>query len=108
MKNYMYCLAIETSCDETSAAIVKNGIEEIATVVLSQIDIHTVFGGVVPEIASRKHIENITLVIKEVLKKADMTMDDIDAMIAGTYDPNTIGEAVPGTDDMLVFLVRDK
>ena len=59
----IYCLAIESSCDETSMSIIKNGHEEIATVVLSQIDIHKNFGGVVPEIASRNHIENITIVL---------------------------------------------
>lgn len=64
-----YILAIESSCDETSCAIVKNGHEDISTVILSQIDIHTNFGGVVPEIASRQHIKHITRVIEECLKK---------------------------------------
>lgn len=86
----IYILGIETSCDETSASIVKNGKDEIATVVLSQMDEHSNYGGVVPEIASRMHVENITLVIEGCLKKANMKMDDIDA-IAVTYGPGLIG-----------------
>lgn len=88
--NDIYILGIETSCDETSVSIVKNGIIDIATVVLSQMDTHALYGGVVPEIASRMHIENITIVIEECLKKAKMSMDDIDA-IAVTYAPGLIG-----------------
>lgn len=94
MKN-VYILAFESSCDETSVSIVKNGNDEIATVVLSQIDTHTLYGGVVPEIASRQHIEKITLVIDECLKKANMTMDDITA-IAVTYGPGLIGSLLIG------------
>lgn len=90
MMNDTYILGIETSCDETSVSIVKNGVDEIATVVLSQMDTHAKFGGVVPEIASRMHIESITIVLEECLKKAGMTMDDIDA-IAVTYAPGLIG-----------------
>ena len=88
--NDTYILGIETSCDETSVSIVKNGVDEIATVVLSQMDTHAKFGGVVPEIASRMHIESITLVLEECLKKASITMDSIDA-IAVTYAPGLIG-----------------
>ena len=88
--NDTYILGIETSCDETSVSIVKNGVSEIATVVLSQMDTHAKFGGVVPEIASRMHIESITIVLEECLKKASITMDDIDA-IAVTYAPGLIG-----------------
>ena len=73
----VYILRIESSCDETSMSIVKNGSEEIATVVLSQIDIHKNYGGVVPEIASRNHIENITFVIDNWLKESKLTMNDI-------------------------------
>ena len=73
----VYILGIESSCDETSMSIIKNGIEEIATVVLSQIDIHKNYGGVVPEIASRNHIENITIVLDECLNKANMKIEDI-------------------------------
>lgn len=86
----VYILGIESSCDETSVSIVKNGNEEIATIVLSQMDTHANYGGVVPEIASRMHVENITIVIEECLKKANMTMDDITA-IAVTYGPGLIG-----------------
>ena len=85
-----YILGIESSCDETSVSIVKNGCEEIATVVLSQMDTHSNYGGVVPEIASRMHVENITIVIEECLKKANMNMDEIDA-IAVTHGPGLIG-----------------
>lgn len=95
MKSDVYILAIESSCDETSAAIVKNGCEDIATVVLSQMDTHANYGGVVPEIASRMHVENITLVIEECLLKANMSMDDIDA-IAVTYGPGLIGSLLVG------------
>jgi len=90
-----YILAIESSCDETSVSIIKNGSEEIETVVLSQMDTHANYGGVVPEIASRMHIENITLVIEECLKKASMSMDRIDA-IAVTYGPGLIGSLLIG------------
>lgn len=93
----MYILGIESSCDETSCAIVKNGIEEIATVILSQIDIHTDFGGVVPEIASRHHVKNITMVIEECLNKANMKMEEIDA-IALTYGPGLIGSLLIGLE----------
>ena len=91
----VYILAIESSCDETSMSIIKNGSEEIATVVLSQIDIHKDFGGVVPEIASRNHIENITMVLDELLSKANMTMDEITA-IGVTYGPGLIGSLLVG------------
>lgn len=93
--NDIYILALESSCDETSVSIVKNGREEIATVVLSQMDTHALYGGVVPEIASRMHIENITLVIEETLSKAHMTMKEIDA-IAVTYGPGLIGSLLVG------------
>ena len=91
----MYILAIESSCDETSMSIIKNGSEEIATVVLSQIDIHKNYGGVVPEIASRNHIENITIVLDEILNKANIPLEDIDA-IGVTYGPCLIGSLLIG------------
>ena len=91
----MYILAIESSCDETSVSIIKDGKEEISTVILSQMDTHANYGGVVPEIASRMHVENITLVIDEALKKANMKMNDIDA-IAVTYGPGLIGSLLVG------------
>lgn len=93
----VYILGIESSCDETSASIVKNGVEEIATVISSQIDVHKNYGGVVPEIASRHHVKNITMVLEECLTKANMTMDDIDA-IAITYGPGLIGSLLIGLE----------
>ena len=73
-------LAIESSCDETAAAVVRNGREVLSNVISSQIDLHKLYGGVVPEIASRKHIEKINQVIEETLKEAGKTLDDIDAI----------------------------
>jgi len=93
----VYILGIESSCDETSASIIRNGTDEIATVILSQIDIHTNFGGVVPEIASRHHIKNITMVIEDCLNKADMTIKEIDA-IAVTAGPGLIGSLLVGVE----------
>ena len=93
----MYILGIESSCDETSVSIVKNGVDEISTVISSQIDIHKDYGGVVPEIASRHHVKNITIVLEECLTKANMTMNDIDA-IAITYGPGLIGSLLIGLE----------
>ena len=93
----IYILGIESSCDETSFSIVKNGTEEITTVISSQIDIHKNYGGVVPEIASRAHIKNITFVLEECLEKANMTMEEIDA-IAVTYGPGLIGSLLVGVE----------
>lgn len=93
----IYILGIETSCDETSVSIVKNGEEEISTVVLSQIDIHKKFGGVVPEIASRSHVENITIVIEEAITKSGMKIEDMDA-IAVTYGPGLAGSLIVGVE----------
>lgn len=93
----VYILGIESSCDETSASIVKNGTEEIATVISSQIDIHKDYGGVVPEIASRHHVKNITIVLEECLEKANMKMEEIDA-IAITYGPGLIGSLLIGLE----------
>jgi len=90
-------LAIESSCDETSMAIVKNGVECIHLTVLTQMDTHAEFGGVVPEIASRMHTENITMVLEETMKKSNMTMDDIDA-IAVTYAPGLLGSLLVGVE----------
>ena len=92
-----YILGIESSCDETSVSIVKNGREEIATVISSQIDIHKDFGGVVPEIASRHHVKNVTMVLEECMEKANMTMEDVDA-IAITYGPGLIGSLLIGLE----------
>lgn len=96
-KKDIYILGIESSCDETSASIVKNGTEEIATVISSQIDIHKDFGGVVPEIASRHHVKNITMVLEECLEKANMTIEEVDA-IAITYGPGLIGSLLIGLE----------
>lgn len=88
-------LAIESSCDETAAAVVKNGRTVLSNVINSQIDIHTEYGGVVPEIASRKHIENINPVIEMALKQAGVTLDDITA-IGVTYGPGLVGALLVG------------
>lgn len=88
-------LAIESSCDETSAAVVLNGREVLSNVIASQIDTHTKFGGVVPEVASRMHIEVIDGVVKEALKEANATLDDIDA-IGVTYGPGLVGALLVG------------
>lgn len=88
-------LAIESSCDETAASVVKNGREVLSNVISSQIALHTLYGGVVPEIASRKHIEKINQVIEEALKEANVTLDDIDA-IGVTYGPGLVGALLVG------------
>lgn len=90
-------LAIESSCDETSMSIVKNGKDVLSIVVNTQISTHEKFGGVVPEIASRMHTENITLVLDETLKKANVSMDDISA-IAVTYGPGLMGSLLVGVE----------
>lgn len=88
-------LAIETSCDETAAAVVRNGREVLSNIISSQIELHKVYGGVVPEIASRKHIEKINQVIDEALTTAGMSMDEIDA-IGVTYGPGLVGALLVG------------
>ena len=93
----VYILGIESSCDETSVSIVINGVEEIATVISSQIDIHKDYGGVVPEIASRHHVKNVTMVLEECFEKSNMTIDDVDA-IAITYGPGLIGSLLIGLE----------
>lgn len=90
-------LAIESSCDETSMSIVKNGKDVLSIVVNTQISTHEKFGGVVPEIASRMHTENITMVLDETLKKANVSMDDISA-IAVTYGPGLMGSLLVGVE----------
>jgi N6-L-threonylcarbamoyladenine synthase len=92
----MRILGIESSCDETAASIVENGTKLLSNVVVSQIDIHTHYGGVVPEVAARSHIEAINPVINEALQQAQCTWDDIDA-IAVTYAPGLIGSLLVGT-----------
>lgn len=93
----VYILAVESSCDETSVSIIKNGFEDVATIINSQIDVHTKYGGVVPEVASRLHLENITMVIDECLEKANMKLEDIDAF-ACTYAPGLLGSLLVGVE----------
>lgn len=88
-------LAIESSCDETAAAVVRNGREVLSNIISSQIALHTLYGGVVPEIASRKHIEKINQVIQEALDEAGVALDDIDA-IGVTYGPGLVGALLVG------------
>ena len=91
----MLTLAIETSCDETACAVIENGREILSNIISSQIDIHRKFGGVVPEIASRKHIEAINNIIQEALDKANITFDDID-LIGVTQGPGLVGALLVG------------
>ena len=95
MNKDVYILGIESSCDETAAAVVKNGREVLSNIISSQIVIHRKFGGVVPEIASRKHVENIMPVIDEALSQAQVGLEDIDA-IAVTYGPGLVGALLVG------------
>ncbi|MDD3173334.1 MAG: tRNA (adenosine(37)-N6)-threonylcarbamoyltransferase complex transferase subunit TsaD [Herbinix sp.] len=88
-------LAIETSCDESAAAVVKNGREVLSNIISSQIELHKLYGGVVPEIASRKHIEKINQVIEEALSEANVTLQDLDA-IGVTYGPGLVGALLVG------------
>lgn len=94
-KDTIRILAIESSCDETAAAVVENGRKVLSNIISSQIALHTLYGGVVPEIASRKHIEKINQVITEALRQADMTLADMDA-IAVTYGPGLVGALLVG------------
>ena len=91
----MNILAIESSCDETAAAVVQDGRKVLSNIISSQIEIHKLYGGVVPEIASRKHIEKIIQVVDEALKEASLTMDEIDA-VAVTYGPGLVGALLVG------------
>ena len=91
----IYILAIESSCDETAASVVKNGRCVLSNIISSQIELHKLYGGVVPEIASRKHIEKINQVIQEALDTAGMTLDDLDA-IGVTYGPGLVGALLVG------------
>lgn len=88
-------LAIESSCDETAASVVKNGRTILSNVISSQIELHKLYGGVVPEIASRKHIEKINQVIEEALEEAEVTLDDLDA-VGVTYGPGLVGALLVG------------
>lgn len=95
MEKDITLLAIESSCDETAAAVVRNGKEVLSNVISSQIELHKLYGGVVPEIASRKHIENINQVIDEAMEESGLSYDDIDA-IAVTYGPGLVGALLVG------------
>ena len=91
----MKILAIESSCDETAAAVVEDGTRVLSNIINTQIELHKEFGGVVPEIASRKHIENISGVIDAALKEADCSLSDIDS-VAVTYGPGLVGALLVG------------
>lgn len=95
MKKVINILAIETSCDETSAAVVRNGRQVLSNVISTQIDIHKKFGGVVPEVAARKHLENVNIVVHEALQQAEIKLDEIDA-IAVTSGPGLVGALLIG------------
>ncbi|WP_201717024.1 tRNA (adenosine(37)-N6)-threonylcarbamoyltransferase complex transferase subunit TsaD [Rossellomorea arthrocnemi] len=97
MKKDTFVLGIETSCDETAVAIIKNGTEIVANIVSSQIESHKRFGGVVPEIASRHHVEQVTFVLEEALEQAGMTMDHIDC-VAVTEGPGLVGALLIGVN----------
>lgn len=94
-KKEIKILGIESSCDETAAAVVVNGREVLSNIISSQIDIHTLYGGVVPEIASRKHIERVSQVVEQALEQAGVSLDDIDA-VGVTYGPGLIGPLLVG------------
>lgn len=91
----MLILGIETSCDETAAAVVRDGRTVLSNVISTQIDIHKLYGGVVPEVASRKHLEAVNVVIEDALDKAGVTIDEIDA-VAVTYAPGLVGALLVG------------
>ncbi len=95
MKEKTIILAIESSCDETAAAVVINGREVLSNVISSQINIHKKFGGVVPEVASRKHIEVVNAVVSEALEEAEVSLGDVDA-VAVTYGPGLVGALLVG------------
>lgn len=98
----MLVLAVETSCDETSVSLVKNGKEVLSNIVLSQIDIHQVFGGVVPEVASRNHILNMTHIFDKAIKEANVKIKDID-LVAVTKGPGLIGALLVGINAATAF-----
>ncbi len=95
MKKDIYILGIESSCDETAASVVKNGREIVSNVVLSQIDIHRLYGGVVPEIASRNHVEVVDKVVQQALKDANITLSELSA-VAVTYGAGLVGALLVG------------
>lgn len=102
MKQQILTLAIESSCDETSAAVVRNGREVLSNIISSQIDVHKVFGGVVPEIASRHHLDNINQVVDQALLESGKTLDDMD-LIGVTYGPGLVGALLIGLSTAKAF-----
>ena len=102
MKQQILTLAIESSCDETSAAVVRNGREVLSNIISSQIDVHKVFGGVVPEIASRHHLDNINQVVDQALMESGKTLDDMD-LIGVTYGPGLVGALLIGLSTAKAF-----
>ena len=101
----MIVLSVESSCDETSVSIIKDGINVLSNVVLSQIDIHKAYGGVVPEIASREHIKGITMVFEEALNIAKVNKSDID-LVAVTKGPGLIGSLLIGVNAAKAFIIE--
>lgn len=97
-QKHVTILAIESSCDETAAAVVRDGREVLSNIISSQIALHTVYGGVVPEIASRKHVEKVNYCVREALSQADLKLEDIDA-IAVTYGPGLVGALLVGVSE---------
>ncbi|MGG3855173.1 tRNA (adenosine(37)-N6)-threonylcarbamoyltransferase complex transferase subunit TsaD [Caldifermentibacillus hisashii] len=95
--NDLYILGIETSCDETAAAVVKNGTQILSNVVASQIEVHKRYGGVVPEIASRQHVEQITIVIEEAMRQAELNFSDLTG-VAVTQGPGLVGALLIGVE----------
>ena len=93
----MIILAVESSCDETAVAVVRDGREVLSDAIISQIEMHTIYGGVVPEIASRKHLEAISLLAQRAIDEADLTRKDIDA-VAATCAPGLIGAVLVGVN----------
>ena len=91
----IYTIGIESSCDETAVAIVKNGRQVLSNVINTQIEIHTLYGGVVPEIASRNHVENISQVANEAIRQANLSFNDID-VVSVTYGPGLVGALLVG------------
>lgn len=107
MDKEVLILAIESSCDETAAAVVRNGREILSNIISSQIELHKLYGGVVPEIASRKHIEKINQVIEEALIEAKVTLQDIDA-VAVTYGPGLVGALLVGVAEAKAIAYASK
>ena len=102
MNKDVLLLAVESSCDETAAAVVRNGREVLSNIIYSQIDLHTLYGGVVPEIASRKHIEKINTVMRTAMKEAGVSVQDLDG-VAVTYGPGLVGALLVGVSAAKAF-----